>query len=689
MNTRYQSLLRGLASLCVLACCVICSENALASDSTAVDTVKVYELGEVIASGSRGSNAARVESADFQRIPHREIKQRDALSVSELAPVVSAARVQTNSRGESLLFLRGAGERQIALFMDGAMLNIPWDNRVDLSLIPSDLIGQMTVAKGAGSLLYGPNILGGVVNLATLERRDDGYGGVARLAGGETERSYSILVDGGINDFNFIVFNGRTNSDGYLLPAELAEAGLDNQNPESRRRTNTGFDRVLSYARIEYDISEATTLGFSVNDINAEKCVAAETHRGERARYWRYPEWNRTMMTLNARHVLDARGNQQIRATIWLDLLDQTIDSYRDETFASVEERELGEDVTMGGRVTFGWSIDDNQQLNFALYGYDSRHDEEIQALRDSTFPGGETVSIVDESASAEYGQRLGSAGVEYLLAQDSWSMNAGVSFDAASNPKAGVFPVQDGQTDIGLSLGGRYELTSAAGVYASVARRTRFPTPREQFSGALGKFIPNPDLQAESGLLTELGGDLKFSDIKVEGALFYNRYADGIAKEKLSDGRERRINLTETLVTGGEVALWYFPVSWLDLSGNMTYMHSRGKTDDGFDQELEYRPVYLAGFLAQIHLPANVEFAFELESIGAQYGDNATTGEFEQLDAFTLMNTRVSWKFLISRQMAGSLFLRVNNIADAVSYSQLGIPGAGRSLRGGTELVF
>ena len=43
--------------------------------------------------------------------------------------------------------------------------------------------------------------------------------------------------------------------------------------------------------------------------------------------------------------------------------------------------------------------------------------------------------------------------------------------------------------------------------LHASYARRSRFPALRELYSGALGRFVPNPDLTPEVQDLWDLGG--------------------------------------------------------------------------------------------------------------------------------------------------------------------------------------
>ena len=130
------------------------------------DSLRSYDLEEiVVASGAEQAPS----SSTLQRVTIAGTARQNAAAIDAAARLVPAAYVQTNSRGETLIYLRNVGERQVGVFFDGALLNIPWDNRVDLSLVPSAIVGSITVAKGAPAVVYGTNVLGGALNFTTLE----------------------------------------------------------------------------------------------------------------------------------------------------------------------------------------------------------------------------------------------------------------------------------------------------------------------------------------------------------------------------------------------------------------------------------------------------------------------------------------------------------------------------------------
>ena len=111
------------------------------------DTVPVIRLGEIVVEAAAGATS-RATVHTVRRVELAKIAMLDAAVVSDFARLIPAAYIQTNSRGETLIYLRNAGDRQVGVFFEGALLNIPWDNRVDMSLIPASAIGGISVAKG-------------------------------------------------------------------------------------------------------------------------------------------------------------------------------------------------------------------------------------------------------------------------------------------------------------------------------------------------------------------------------------------------------------------------------------------------------------------------------------------------------------------------------------------------------------
>ena len=69
------------------------------------------------------------------------------------------------ARNESTLFIRGFDSRQVPVFIDGVPVYISYDGYVDLARFTSFDLAEINVSKGFASMLYGPNTIGGAINL--------------------------------------------------------------------------------------------------------------------------------------------------------------------------------------------------------------------------------------------------------------------------------------------------------------------------------------------------------------------------------------------------------------------------------------------------------------------------------------------------------------------------------------------
>lgn len=156
-----------------------------------------FLLGEVLVTGSAELNHALVtDSIDLEtlRLHNRETVGR-AVSMS---PGVTLSKV--GSRNEQMVFVRGFDLRQVPVFIDGIPVYVPFDGYVDLGRFITFDLSRIDVSKAFSSLMYGPNTLGGAINL--ISRRPAlGYSG--ELGGGSTfddgghnvaYRSYSTLL---------------------------------------------------------------------------------------------------------------------------------------------------------------------------------------------------------------------------------------------------------------------------------------------------------------------------------------------------------------------------------------------------------------------------------------------------------------------------------------------------------------
>lgn len=643
---------------------------AFASEFAEPDTLKTYRLGEVEVTDSR-AKVSKIKKASGADIPYYILQNTDVSSVSELQAYIPSAVVRTNSRGESMLFIRGAGERQLGLFFDGMAMNIPWDNRMDLSFIPADIIGNIRVNKSANSIMYGPNVLGGALSISTVERTNPGYGlNVKAQAGDGNNRQFSLLNDGRIGNFNYLANISYLSNDGFIM-SENAPEDLGNQINSSSLRTNTDEERLNFYLRGEYHITEQTLVGVALSHTNQEKGVAAETFEGENARFWRFPERKRTFVTFNGIHNFNDLLN--VKATFWYDDFSQQINDYKSFDYSDINEIQYDDDNTVGSRLSLNYSINEEHRVSFVFNGFSTTHKQQI-----------------DENPELEYSQNTLSTGGEYSGLLGNFELNAGAGFDYNETPLTGDFTEAEGtsQSDYAGFLSLNYLISDELAFVASTSRRTRFPTMREQYDGALGKFKTNPDLKPETGLLNEAGIIYAGKNFNIKAVGFYNLYTDLIERIRLSEDedpaqRRMRVNYADASVSGVDINMDYSPLRNLNIRGFFTYMNTKAEEDGEEIEHLLQKPEIAAGINASYRLDIGLIPRLELEYTGKQW-DNDINGDYVEIEPSLILNMRLAYSFMFGDFSMNEIFVRINNITDEYQLSQYGLPEPGRTFYAG-----
>ncbi len=644
------------------------------------DTTGLTNLGVVTVTAKRSNiNDRTIDNV----VPRSEIQNTDGSDVAAVMYEVPAARVQTNSRGESNLYLRNAGERQVALFFDGALLNIPWDNRVDLSLLPANAVGGFIVSKGAPSVLYGANTMGGAVNIVTRERPNPGGMTILELSGGTGGQLAAVgahLYRRGPLSLVGTLSLSQRNSQSVPADAELPYS-----QPPVNERTNTDARTLGIFLRAGYDLNKTDQIGLSVNVADGEKGIAPEGHLNpaeDRVRFWRYPLWRLVNIIASYALYTGEHEHYSLTGSTWTTLFTQQIDQYRDSTYTQRSDQQRDNDFVVGSRVVLaheGTSSVVSLSLN-NLYARHLQTDSEIS-----------TDDIISSAPEQSYGSYTGSVGLEYRATLGKkLEVGAGASLDAMATLESDDKPKQDAYLQPGMTLSTYLSASEKSGVGLSFGRKSRFPSMRELYGVALNRFLVNPDLQPESAFSAELQFDQKFTTgtIGITGfAQFVDNTIDQRNVEVNGNRLRQRYNLDGSRILGVEVSAGVHPLDWLDLFGHMTWTYARSNEEiaDG-ESFLSEKPEIIGTLNARIHGPSNIRVDVEARGTGVAY-TLGVEDRFVELPAAVAMNLRASWLGIgIGPARLLELYVRANNLFDAAIYNQLGLPEGGRDIRVGMK---
>jgi len=178
------------------------------------------DLGEVVVTATRDSEQERRVPYNVTVITQEDISRTNAQNVADAlrtVPGVTVANNTANPKGSSV-DIRGFGETgslNTLVLVDGRRVNQIDISGTDWSQIPLDQIETIEVLRGGGSVLYGDNAVGGIVNIIT--KKGEGKPSVqAQALGG----SYGLNIQktssqGSVGDFRYTVHARHENTAGF------------------------------------------------------------------------------------------------------------------------------------------------------------------------------------------------------------------------------------------------------------------------------------------------------------------------------------------------------------------------------------------------------------------------------------------------------------------------------------------
>ena len=656
-----------------------------AADSARADSV-ARKLNAVTVTESRAAGTTGGASAVV--VKPEELRASPAPLLEEALRESPFVHVRQNSRGEMELSIRGSDSRQAAVLMDGVPLSIGWDHRTDPSIVPISGVQRLVIVRGLSSLLNGPNTLGGTIEVshdedfarATSGRLWGGAGldehaayvtsiGGARELGGS--QNGSLTVRGAVS---------RRARDGFALARGVADA-----TSRGGLRTNSDLRETDGFTAMRWNGAAGKSAGLMLSAFDAERGVPPEEHIAS-PRLWRYPYHRRVVAALSARAATFSTplgwGSFDIGAGYNAGRL--RIDRYADRSYQSVDATELGDERTWTGRALLTHSLPRAARIKTALTFADVRYDE--------TPP---------DEPTARYRQRLGSLGAEVELPLGARTTFAsGLVYDAVDIPlSGGRVAEREAFDNLGWRAGLTHEANAEWILHSSLSRRSRFPSLRELYSGALDRFLSNPDLKPETLLGFEGGFTVdrragSLADMTVQMNAFYHHLDDAVVRITLPapDRRFRRINRDRLESAGAEIMAG---VAWgqnearaVTLSGDALIQNivlvdetAAGQPSRHAENNPERRGMIELG----MPLVAGVRGFVNGRYTGTQYCLNADSGSEMTLAAKTEINLAAERRFVLSR--TGSIrslraVMALDNAGNAAIYDQCGLPQPGRTLR-------
>lgn len=635
------------------------------------DTIRdAFTLGEVVVYGSKNTNPVFNSVAAGQL---QTFAKNDVAGALNLLPGITLSQV--GPRNEAMIYVRGFDLRHVPVLIDGIPVYVPYDGYVDLARFTIFDLAKVQVSKDYTSVNYGPNSMGGAINLISRrpEKRFELNGATGWQTGG-----YRSNFNVGSNLDKFYLQAGLSKYRRDYFPMSKDFAPVQNEDGGHRDNSYNDDEKVnlkIGYTpnkKSEYALSYIYQHGTKGNPLYA----GADTLNSQlkKARYWRWPKWDKQSIYFLSSTMIDS--TQFIRTRIYYDQFKNELNSYDDATYSTMTRpyafSSIYNDYTFGGIVEYGKAIRSIDHIDASVQYKQDIHREHdvgnpVQKMSDGTF----TIAIENQ-----------------LDITKKLLLNTGASFNnrssiTAQNYNSSTKQMSDypSNNNNAVNVQGalQYDINRGNVVSFSMARKTRFATTKDRYSYRMGTAIPNPDLEAEYALNYNLSYKGSFLDnsVKLYASAFYSNIyntilsVQNVAYDTASQTSLSQLqNVGKTRNQGFELAADYQVTHYFLVGVNYTYIHLKNITNPS---------IYLTD-VPKDKLFAYVQYAykniFSLQLNGEYDSKRFSTTYGTVADAFTLFNTRIKVHVWKPFSVEGG----VNNIFDKNYALTEGYPEPGRN---------
>jgi len=650
--------LRPLAWMSLLA--LVLATPSLAA-TTDVDG-EVFSLGEVIVTGEdQVVNLATTVT----EVTAEDMKQRGARTLAEALELLPGVDVQRGSKkNESFVQIRGFSDQDVKILIDGVPVYEQYSRQLDLSQIPTSSIAKITVTKGASSVLYGANTLGGVINIITKKAGSKPTATATVARGDYDTEEYSLGLGAPIGKFNYWLGYSYLHSDGWRLSRKFDEEwwkGAD----DGGKRNNSDYLQHTFNAKLGFEPNPDDSLYLTFDYHDNEKGVPT--------RGWFYPEWQQWHVNLIG----------QKKVTDWWKIKARAFYADHDDTLFMTATKKSPATFSAYDNYSVGGSLH-----NFLDFGHWSFLKVGVSFQRDNSEQSEKIPPAGAWTDAGEFEADTYTFAVEDEIKPFDWlAFVFGASYDYYDPRKAGDRPVPDSIDSFNPQAGVVITLAEATALHGSVGKKIRFPHLKELFSDMAGG---NPDLNPQKTISYEVGLTQAFGDsVTLTVAAFYNDIDNLIEKIDVFDPVEGEdvpayFNVGEAVTKGMEVSLGADITDSFWAGINYTYMRTEDKDQD---RELEGRPRHRANLDARYRFPFGLTTAAQLSYTNRQFYDDKDKGWTRSPD-FLLLNTRVEQRLGEIWGVEGRAFVEVTNLTDR-DYYEVGQPAPGRNFLAGLNFTY
>jgi iron complex outermembrane receptor protein len=495
---------------------------------------------------------------------------------------VTGYGISSGSAGTINIHGVGGGNKVLMLFDGKPMWAGIFGHHIPDVYVTSDA-ERVEVIRGPGSLLYGSNAMGGIINVITRKAERDGIHGTGRIMYGSYNTQKYMASAGYKNKkFNALLSLNRDQSDGH--------------------RDNSKFHINNGYLKLGYELTDnwnitgdAIIAGFKVNNPGRIDVPMIDNWAEALRSTYSFSVNNNYQKMSGSLQVFYNNGKHKINDG------HTAGDPARTAFFKS-------DDFNMGISLFESFRLFDG---NLFTLGFDAKQ-WGGKAWNEDMTTGAETGTLMDNKVNEFAG---------YAVAQqnlfDRLTLNAGIRLEHNETYGNEWIP----------QVGAAYRLTKSASLKASASKGFRSPNVNDLFS----PWGANPDLKPEKMNNYDISYLQSLCDNKLH-LEFTAYFAQG--KNMIMTVNRKKENTGEFINKGVDFAFNYHVLSQLNISGNYSYLFS--------DTQITAAPKHKA-FLNVNWTVGRFNISPNLQYVDGLYLETANNKDV--FENYTLFNCKVAYK--------------------------------------------
>lgn len=482
---------------------------ALFSSNVCADSV--VELEPIVVTATRMAQSDYKIAGNVTVITQKQIEASNAQNVPDLLKESLGVGVYNYGTTKSAnIDIRGFGETapsNILVLINDRKINSVDISGPDLLRIPMGSIERIEIIRGAGSVLYGDNAVGGVVNIITKQGKGNLTGRVGARYGSYDSQGTDVEVSGIKNNISYFLYSNYNDQRGYRQNSDTLAKDFN--------------------ARLGYQFADKISADLNVLWHEDDYGLPGSLSDADLETYGRRASTTESDFAATK----DRSFNLSLDINPWpedmyfgdfvVDLLYRNRDVYDSFVSLSSDTKRKTDTIGVGAKYIFDRTVF-NKEVNFVtgIDYYDNENDL-----------SGSNTNTTNITISKE---EMGIYGFLQYEALDNVFVNGGTRYHMADYAFSDRNTALDQKEDPGewVSMGGmKYEYARGSNMHFNVQQTFRYLATDEWYSSFTGAF--NSSLKQQTGIQYELGIKHNFDDkitaqvtpywIDIEDEIYYD----------------------------------------------------------------------------------------------------------------------------------------------------------------------